>query len=228
MNIMDLRQGPFIASRIRDIAWWDPVAAYGILLGIPRVTVTLNCVGIFLNTSEGSIAPKVQDFAPVTAVSEPVHQRTWIDRIDYSLTTPQFFPDLSVTSLVQAMLKHQPGVNVRVSVEPEPRYVVSNKSTPLENFANLVCNNWPAGWILFKTQFIRLEYTLTNQPFQITPGIVGEILPSPYIITTTFTGWQFLDPTINKVSRSDARARLRKMGVLTVQDESFGGVGPSL
>jgi len=221
MNIMDLRQGPFIASRIRDIAWWDPVAAYGILLGIPRVTVTLNCVGTFLNTVNGGITPKVQDFAPVTAVSEPVHQRTWIDRVDFSLNTPEFFPDLPLTSLVQAMLKHQPGVNVRASVEPEPRYVVANKSTPLENFVNLVCDHWPAGWLLNKTQFIRLEYTLTNQPFQITPGALGEITipPSPYIITTTFTGWQFLDPTINKVSRADARARLRKMGVLTIQDE---------
>lgn len=220
MNIVDLRQGPFIASRIRDIAWWDPIAAYGILLGIPRATVTLNCVGTFLNTANQSITPKVQDFAPVKAVSEPVHQRTWIDRIDYSLTTPQFFPDLVLTPLVHAMLKHQPGINVRVSVEPEPRYVVTNKSTPLENFANLVCDVWPAGWLLNKTQFVRMEYTLTNQPFQITPGIVGEIAPSPYIVTTTFTGWQFLDPTINKIPRSEARARLRKMGIQTVQDET--------
>jgi hypothetical protein len=35
-------------------------------------------------------------------------------------------------------------------------------------------------------------------------------------VTTTFTGWQFLDPILDEMSVDDARSRLHQMGVCTL------------
>ena len=185
---------------------WDPIAAYASLLHVPRYPVTLTCRATFTNAEDD----EVQNLAPVEAVSEVVHQRTWLDRVDFSLQTnnQQGSP---LGSLFQTSLKASPGLLTKVSVEPEPRYVVAGKMTPLENFVNGIADRWPRGWILYRTQFIRMIFTLTQEPG-------GGITPSnPYVVTVTFTGWQYIDPTVNKVDAGEARSLLRSMGLKVFQ-----------
>ena len=63
------------ATFIQDLAICDPVAAYGILMGVPRIPISMNCDG---------------DLLVVRRSQQPVHegdldttiaQRTWIDNI---------------------------------------------------------------------------------------------------------------------------------------------------
>lgn len=184
---------------IQDIAIWDPVAAYGILLQIPRVPIQMNATAVFSSFA----VPQI----PIEGdLDTTIAQRTWIDKIDYSLQQPNVFFGNVFKTLYDAMLKAQPGISARITVHSGPRYLVSPQFTPLESIGNLIAPRWPAGWPLFKQQSIKVEYLLTQPQPSVSPN------GPPYNVTLTFTGWQFLDHTLDEMSADDAAARLRKMG----------------
>jgi len=192
------------AVGILDIALWDPIAAYGIITGMPRIPVQMNCTASFNSFSLDQI--------PVEGdLDTTICNRVWISRIDYSLALPNVFAGNIFKTLSDAMLRvGQPGVGVKCTVHGGPRYTITPNFTPLENFTNVITDMWPAGWPLYRNQSIKTEFVLTGSPPSTAPNV------PPYNITVTFTGWQFLDPTIDEMSVDDARARLHKMGVPTI------------
>lgn len=187
------------ALHIQDLAIYDPVAAYGIVLGIPRVPISLNASAIFSSFA----VPQI----PVEGdLDTTIAQRTWIDNITYSLDQPNCFAGNIFKPLYDAMLKAHPGVSTRVTVQSGPRYLVSPQYTPLENFANMFASRYPSGWPLFKQQSIKVDFLLTTPPPAVSPN------GPPYNVTLTFTGWQFLDHTLDELSANKAAECLRLMG----------------
>lgn len=187
------------AVGIEDLATWDPIAAYGIAIHVPRIPISMNCRATFSTFNINQI--------PVEGdLDTTIAQRTWIDKIDYSLQQPNVFTGNIFKTLYDTMLKGSPGINVRVTVQSGPRYLVSPQFTPLENFANLLAVRWPAGWPIYKQQSIKVEYMLTQAPPSVSPNA------PPYTVVMTFTGWQFLDHTLDEMSADEANRRLKAMG----------------
>jgi hypothetical protein len=184
---------------IQNLALLDPIAAYGIVLGIPRIPISINASGTF--SSFAVPQPAIE-----AALDTTIAQRTWIDNIQYSLQQPNVFQGSVFKTLYDAMLKAQPGISVRCTVHSGPRYLVSPEPTPLENFVNLLASRWPSGWPLFKQQNIQVEYTLTQSPPSSGPNA------PPYNVTLTFNGWQFLDHTVDEISVDVAAQKLRDLG----------------
>jgi len=187
------------AERIQDIALYDPIAAYGMALGIPRVPIVMNCVGTFSTFAVPQ--PPIEGDLDTTIAT-----RTWIDNIQYSILVPNVFSGNIFKTLYDAMLKVQPGISVQVAVQSGPRYIVSVNFTPLEGLASMLASRWPAGWPLYKQQSIATKFMLT-QP-QPSTGANGP----PMTVTLTFAGWQFLDQTLDAITANQAAAELKKMG----------------
>jgi hypothetical protein len=184
---------------IQDIAMVDPIAAYGIILGIPRIPISFNASGSFSTFDLGEL--------PIEAgLDTTIAQRTWIDNMQYSLQQPNVFAGSVFKTLYDAMLKAQTGISIRCTVHSGPRYLVSPNFTPLENFVNLISSRWPAGWPLFKQQNIQVEFMLTQSP----PS--SDVNGPPYNVTLTFNGWQFLDHTVDEISVDVAASKLRELG----------------
>lgn len=188
-----------IPVNIQELAIYDPIAAYGIVLNIPRVPIVMNVPAVFSSFA-------IPQVPVVGALDTVIATRTWIDKIDYSLQQPNVFSGNVFKSLYDAMLKAQPGVSIRMQVNSGPRYVSSTTFVPLENFANLFASQWPAGWPLFKQQSIAVDFQLTASPPAVDPN------GPPYIVTLTIAGWQFLDQSIDNLSAQKAGECLRKMG----------------
>ena len=186
------------ADWIGEIAALDPVSAYGLVLGIPRIPICINASGSFPSTlALGAI--------PITAtIDTTIAQRTWIDNVTYDLQVPNQFQGSVLKTLSDAMLKFSPGVGVALEVQSGPRYVVSEDFTPLENFVNAINSRWTRGWPLFKQQSLLIQFSLTQLPSGSSTG--------PYNVTMTFNGWQFLDHTVDEVSVDVAARKLREMG----------------
>lgn len=187
------------AIGIQDIAIFDPVAAYGILLGIPRVPISMNATGTF-----ASFAPNQN---PIEGdLDTTIATRTWIHRITYAVAQPNVWSGNIYKTTYDSELRKSPGVSVKVTVHSGPRYLVSPQYTPLENFVNLIEDAWPAGWPLFKQQSIKVDFLLT--------GVFPSTSPNmpPYVVTMSFIGWQFLDTTMDNVSPDQATMILRKAG----------------
>lgn len=187
------------AERIQDMALYDPVAAYGMALGIPRVPISMNCQAVF--SSFAVPQPPINGDLDTTIAT-----RTWVDQIAYSLQQPNVFSGNVFKTLYDAMLKQQPGISIQIAVHSGPRYLVSPAYTPIENFAYMFAARWPAGWPLFKQQSIKTSFLLTQPPPSIEPS------SPPYSCVLTFSGWQFLDQTLDALSANDAAAQLTKMG----------------
>jgi hypothetical protein len=187
------------AQFLQEIAMVDPIAAYGIVMGIPRIPISFNAAGSFSSFALGAI--------PIEAgLDTTIAQRTWIDNMQYSLQQPNVFTGSVFKTLYDAMLKAQPGISIRCTVHSGPRYMVSPQFTPLENFVNLLASRYPAGWPLYKQQNIEIEYMLTQAP----PSSGGNA--PPYNVTLTFNGWQFLDHTVDEISVDVAACKLRDLG----------------
>ena len=191
------------AVDIRDIALWDPIAAYGLLLGIPRVPFAMNTQAIFSTLQVGGGLPVEGDLDTTIAY------RTWIDNIQYSVQTPNVFAGNVFKSLFDAMLRFgEPGIAVRVTVLSGPKYLVSPNFTPINNFVQLINSpRWPMGWPLFKQQTIKTEFILTyaNGPYAQQAG--------PLTVTMTYNGWQFLDHTLDEMDPKVAARKLREAGI---------------
>lgn len=184
---------------IQDLAIMDPIAAYGIVLGIPRIPISINASGSFSSFALGQ--------TPIEAgLDTTIAQRTWIDNIQYSLQQPNVFAGSVFKTLSDAMLRAQPGISVRLTVHSGPRYMVSPRFTPIENFVNLMSSRWTSGWPLYKQQNIEVEFMLTQAPPTISPN------GPPYNVTLTFNGWQFLDHTVDEISVDVAACKLRELG----------------
>ena len=187
-------------SNLRDLALYDPIAAYGILLGIPRVPFQFSTRAVFTSF--------VVDQLPIdSAIDATIAQRTWIDNIAYSLEQPNVFAGNVLKTVYDSNLKAHPGVSVLVTVQSGPRYVLSQKPVPLENFALLIQQRWPCGWPLFKNQSISTQFYLTQAPPSTSPNA------PPYGITLTFTGWQFNSPVTDQISPRQAADALRAAGI---------------
>lgn len=186
--------------KVADIAVYDPIVALGLLLHIPRIPISMNCVASFSSFDTGQL--------PIEGdLDTTITQRTWIDNIAYSLQLPNVFAGNIFKPQYDAYLKQQPGISVKVIVQSGPRYLVSPAYTPLENFSNLFAMRWAQGWPLFKQQSIQTFFQLTQAPPSTSPNA------PPYNVTLTFNGWQFLDHTLDEVSPDDAAKRLRSMGM---------------
>lgn len=183
---------------IQDIAALDPIAAFGIVLGVPRIPISINASGSF---STAAVGEQIE-----AALDTTIAQRTWIDNLQYDLQQPNVFAGQIFKTLYDAMLRQAPGISVQAQVQGGPRYLVSPKFTPLNNFVNLINSRWLAGWPLFKQQSILITFLLT----QAFPA--SEPNSPPYDVTLTFNGWQFLDHTVDEVAVDVAAAELRKMG----------------
>ena len=183
---------------VSEIACLDPIAAYGMVLGIPRVPISFNAAGNFPTTlALGAI--------PIEAgLDTTIAQRTWIDNITYDIQLPNLFVGSVFKAQSDAFLRQSPGISIRLTVHSGPRYLVSPNFTPLDNFVSTFTERWPRGWPLFKQQNIDVEYQLTQLPIGSTSG--------PYIVTLTFNGWQFLDHTVDEISVDVAARKLRELG----------------
>ena len=183
------------ATGILDLAYWNPRAALGIIIGIPRVPIVMNAVGQFNN-------PATNQVAVVGALDTTVTQETWIQRINYSIIQPNSFAGNIFKPQHDFFFKFSSGIQVQAEIESGPRYVTNIEPTPIEDFADLLACNWPSGWPLFCQQSLRVFYSL-SQP-----------LPSvPLIVTLSFLGWQFIDRCIDRIGDEYARAQLRKLGI---------------
>jgi hypothetical protein len=185
---------------IRKLAIYDPIAAYGILLGIPRTPILLNSSVSFTSFSLNQIPLQA-------ALDTTLAYRTWIDNITYSVNpVGQFQGNVFQTQYV-AFLRTATGVSVRTTVLAGPKYTVSQQFTPLENYVNVLASRYPAGWPLFKQQQIQHEFMLTAVPGGSTTNL------SAYNVTITYAAWQFLDPTLDEMDAHQARACLIKEGI---------------
>jgi hypothetical protein len=184
---------------IQEIAAVDPIAAYGIVLGVPRIPIAFNAQGTFNSFALGQLPLNA-------ALDATIAQRTWIDNIQYDLQQPNVFSGNIFKTLYDANLRFAPGVSVLVTVHSGPKYLVAPNFTPLNNLVNLLASRWPAGWPLFKQQSILVQMQLTQAP----PGTGGN--GPPYVVTITFNGWQFLDHTVDEIAVDVAACELRKMG----------------
>jgi hypothetical protein len=189
------------AQWIEEIAMLDPIAAYGLVMGVPRIPISINASGSFSSFALNQI--------PIQAgLDTTIAQRTWIDNITFDISLPNVFQGQILVSEFMAYLRQNPGIGVRLTVHSGPRYLVSPQFTPLNNFVNILASRWQRGWPLFKQQNIEVE-------FELVAGIVsglGEENGPPYNVVLTFNGWQFLDHTVDEISVDTAARKLREMG----------------
>lgn len=188
-----------LPDEIQKIAMYDAIAAYGLYLGVPRTPVLFNLAGSFSSFALGQ--------PPITAnLSQPVSSRTWIEKMNYSLSLPNVFAGNILKTLYDAQLKAHPGINAQLIVFSGPRYPVGADFTPLENIVDLYQSRWPAGWPLFKQQSLQAQFVLTDAQPTSDPNA------PPYNVVLTLTGWQFLDTSLDDMSSKDAGCCLRAAG----------------
>lgn len=188
------------ALDIKKLAIYDPIAAYGILLGIPRVPLLMN--------ASVSFTTFTTDQTPLeAALDTTLAYRTWIDNITYSINPQGQFEGNVFQTQYAAYLRMATGIAVRAQVLAGPKYVISQQFTPLENYVNVMASRYPAGWPLFKQQQINHEFILTAIPGGSTTNL------DSYDVTVTYAAWQFLDPSLDEMDAEQARECLRASGI---------------
>jgi hypothetical protein len=180
---------------IRNLALYAPRIAFAMIAGVPRVPFVVD-IPIQFSTAAVSAPPIVASF------NNNLAQDTVIERVSFSLFQQNTFSGSLFQSLYFAQLKESSGVAVQMSVYGGPRYNVNDAFTPLENIADVLAITWPQGWPLYKQSNVKVTATLFQAPFS-----------TPYDVNLSFLGWQFLDNNIDAMSDSEARARLRKLGI---------------
>lgn len=182
------------------LATYDPVAAYGILLGIPRIPIVANSVASFSSFALNQIPL-------ATALDVTLAARTWLDNITYSVNPRGQFSGNVFQPQYAAFLRQNTGISIRVTVLSGPKYLVCQNFTPLENFVNVFASRWPAGWPLYKQQTIKTEFMLTDVPGGDSTNL------NAYDVTVTWNGWQFIDPCLDEMSGDEAWCKMRDMGI---------------
>lgn len=181
---------------IENLAKYAPRIAYGMVVGVPRVPVTVD-IPIQFSSSTVDAPPVEQSF------ENNLSQDTLIEKVSYGLFQQNSFPGSPFQPLYFAQLKQSGlvGVGVQLTVFGGPKYIVSDTFTDLGNLVDVFAMAWPNGWPLYKQSNVKVSAILTQTPVSV-----------PFNVTLTFLGWQFLDKTIDDISDEDARARLRKLG----------------
>jgi hypothetical protein len=184
---------------IVDLCLWAPKLAYGLIVGVPRVPFIVD-VPIQFSSSTVNAPPVVQNFA------NNLTSDTVIERVSYNLVQPNTFPGSPFQSLYVNQKKQSgaTGVGVKLAVFGGPKYEVNSPFTDLGNLIDVFAVAWPSGWLLPKQSNVRIEAILTETPVSV-----------PFQVTISFLGWQMLDKTIDDLSDQEARARLRKLGLVS-------------
>ncbi len=182
---------------VRNLALYAPKLAYGMVVGVPRVPFVVD-IPIQFSSSTVNAPPVVQSF------DNNLTQDTMIERVSYNLFQQNSFPGSPFQSLYFNQLKQsgQTGVGVQVQVFGSPKYVISDNFTDLGNLADVFSATWPNGWLLLKQNNVKISAILTQTPVSV-----------PFNILVTFLGWQLLEKSVEDLSDSEARARLRKLGI---------------
>jgi hypothetical protein len=182
---------------IRNLALYAPKLAYGLVVGVPRVPFVVD-VPLQFSSSTVNAPPVVQNF------QNNLTQETVIERISYNLFQQNSFPGSPFQSLYFNQLKQSgaTGVGVQLDVYGGPKYGVTGSFIDLGNLADVLAVTWPKGWPLFKQSNVKVSAILTQTPVSV-----------PFNVTLTFLGWQLLDKSVDDLSDSEARARLRKLGI---------------
>jgi hypothetical protein len=182
---------------IKNLALYAPKFAYGLVVGVPRVPFVVD-VPIQFSSSVVNAPPIVQSF------DNNLTQDTLITRVSYNLFQQNSFPGSPFQSLYFNQLKQsgQTGVGIQLDVYGGPKYSCNDSFTDLGNFFDVIASTWPEGWPLFKQSNVKISTILTQTPVSV-----------PFNVTLTFLGVQLLDKSIDDLSDSECRARLRKLGI---------------
>ena len=185
------------AEDVRALALYAPKLAYGLAVGVPRVPFVVD-IPIQFSASTVNAPPVVQNF------QNNLTQDTVIHRVSYNLGQPNSFPGSPFQSLFINQMKQsgQTGVGIQLDVYGGPKYSVTGSFIDLGNLADVFAAAWPSGWPLFKQSNVKVSAILTQTPVSV-----------PFNVTLTFLGVQLLDKTVDDLSDSEARARLRKLGI---------------
>lgn len=184
---------------VRNLALWAPKIAYGMVVGVPRVPFVAD-IPIQFSSSTVNAPPVVQN------LQNNLTQDTVIERVAYNLFQQNSFPGSPFQSLYFNQLKQsgQTGVGVQMAVYGGPKYNVNDTFTDLGNLADVFAATWPEGWWLQKQSNVKISAILTQTPVSV-----------PFNIVITLLGWQFLSKELDDMSDSEARDRLRKLGIET-------------
>ena len=214
---------------LQKIALHDPIAAYGLFLGVPITPYSFSISATFptLAIPDMTTTPPTVNAQVVEAdmdVASQLAQRTWIDNVTYALRLPNAFtfngdrvpPGNIFKPQFDAYLKQSPGIDVQLQVLGGPKYFLSVDPVPLENVIDLICTpRWPAGMPLYKNQAIRGFFTLVQSPGGLPPGTATGGPPGqtgPYTVIMTFNCWQFLDVSVDAIDVRTAIRKLREAG----------------
>lgn len=169
------------------------------VVGVPRVPFVAD-IPIQFSSSTVNAPPVVQN------LQNNLTQDTVIERISYNLFQQNSFPGSPLQSLYFNQLKQsgQTGVGVQMAVYGGPKYNVNDTFTDLGNLADVFASVWPQGWPLQKQSNVKISAILTQTPVSV-----------PFNIMITLLGWQFLSKELDDMSDSEARDRLRKIGIET-------------
>jgi hypothetical protein len=184
---------------IRNLALYAPKIAFGMMAGVPRVPF-IGDIPIQFSSSTVNAPPVVQNF------QNNLTQHTIVERIAYNLGQQNSFPGSPFQSLYFNQLKQsgQIGVGVQLAVYGGPKYNVNDTFTDLGTLADVFAVAWPMGWPLEKQSNVKVSAILQQTPVSV-----------PFNVTLTFLGWQFLSKELDDMSDTEARDRLRKLGIET-------------
>jgi len=192
---------------VKNLALYAPRVAWAMIAGIPRVAFAVD-VPIQFSSATVNAPPVVGSF------QNSLTQDTVIERVSFSLFQQNTFPGSPFQTLYFAMAKAISGVGVQMSVYGGPKYNVNDTFTALENMADVLAITWPSGWPLYKGSNVKVTAALLQTPFS-----------TPYDVNLTFLGWQFLDAELDAMSDSEARRRLRALGLESPDLASLIGSG---
>jgi hypothetical protein len=189
-----------VPQKIAELAVYDPIAAYGILLGIPRIP--------FVANSSVSFSSFDLEAAPLSAgLDTTIAYRTWISNLTYTINPVGQFAGNVFQTQYASYMRTGTGIGIKATVQSGPKYPLMGSFTALENFVNVFASTWPAGWQLYKQQNILTEFLLTAVPGGDDTNL------SAYNVSLTWNGWQFIDPSLDDMDADCARECLREMGI---------------
>lgn len=180
---------------VLNLALYAPRIAYGMIAGVPRVPFLADIPIQF--TSSAVDAPAI-----VASFDNNLVSDTIIDKVSFTLFQQNSFPGSPFQSLYFNQLKGQTGVGVQLDVYGGPKYGISDVPVDLANLFDVMAMMWPSGWPLYKQSNVKVAAVLLQTPVSV-----------PFDVHILFNGFQFLDKVMDDMSDSDARCRLRKLGI---------------
>ncbi len=183
---------------IANLAVLNPKVAYALVLQAPRAPILLN-----IEASFATGAPN----KPIEAqLSSFLADDVWVEDIVYTVQRPNAYVGNILKEQSDANNQLIPGVDVKIIAGSAPHYLLSPDFVPLQNVAPIF-ERRGSDWTLDQGTTIHAEFVLTRTLFDA-PGN-SEL---PYNIDITFLGQQFFDRFLQKVTDTQARECLRKMG----------------